>query len=371
MDRFTEMDSMMGKLNLCEKSAISLTPVEKEYILHLDIQRSSQSTGSDNPLLASSSSNYSIRLFSMSNMATLKQINAHDNVISGIKFSQTEKHLLFSSSWDKSIRCWDIRTDTKKPVQEFSGSDKNFLCLDINSSDSKLAAGTEASDFNEVDLFIWDRRKSSVLVKYTDSHQDDITQVSFNPEKENILASGSTDGLVCEFDLTQTTEDEALFLTLNSRSSVAYVGWCEPKYNHIYCTTHIDTFHVWEAEEGDAIFQVTDLKEKLNDKIEYIVNYIGSTDSDEWLILGGTHKGDLSILQLSSKDEVKTLSTLTGGHKATVRCLMWDAHSNSLVTGGEDSMMCLWSNKPGSAPNEPKIANKLKTKKGTRKVLPY
>ena len=36
-----------------------------------------------------------------------------------------------------------------------AGSDKNLLCLDINSSDLKLAAGTEASDTNEVDLFIW------------------------------------------------------------------------------------------------------------------------------------------------------------------------------------------------------------------------
>lgn len=375
MDTFTEMESLMKKLNLCEKSAVSLTPVEEEYILHLDIQQSSKSpsTGSDDLLLASSSSNYSIRLFSMPNMVTLNQINAHNSVISGIKFANTEKNLLFSSSWDKSIRCWDTRTKSHKPVQEFTGSSKNLLCLDINSSDSKLAAGTEAydSDSKEVDLIIWDRRKSSILTTYTESHEDDITQVSFHPQSEDVLASGSTDGLVCKFDLAQPTEDDALILTLNSLSSVAFVGWCDTSYKHIYCTTHIDTFHVWDAEEGDVVFQVTDLKEKLDDKIQYIVDYVGSTDSDHWIVLCGTHEGDLSILQLSNNYEEKLLSTLCKGHKATVRCVKWDDQNKTLLTGGEDSMICLWSSKPRSISQELKTSNKLKMKKTMKKFQPY
>ena len=44
--------------------------------------------------------------------------------------------------------------------------------------------------------------------------------MKFHPEKRDILASASTDGLVCLFDISKPSEDEALHGTLNSESSV-------------------------------------------------------------------------------------------------------------------------------------------------------
>ncbi|CAI9723557.1 WD repeat-containing protein 89-like isoform X1 [Octopus vulgaris] len=354
------MEDMMRKLNFCEKTAISLKPVEEEYILHMDIQQSADTPDSatDDRLLACSSSSYNIRLHARHNMATLQQIDAHKNVISGIKFAHNDTHLLFSSSWDGSIRCWDIRTDFKKPAQEFAGCDKCLLCLDINSSDSKIAAGTESVE-KEVELKIWDRRQNVLLTDFTDSHMDDITQVSFHPTNENLLASGSTDGLVCKFDLAEDTEENSLLLTMNSLSSVAFVGWCSPNYDQIYCTTHVDTFHVWDSTEGDLLYQMTNVKEKLKDKVEYIVDYIGSEKTDHWMVLAGQKNGNLSILEFSNDKDVEIISSLSGGHTGIIRCLHWDKMTSSLVTGGEDSMVCLWST---TTAEENKESNKLKIK---------
>ena len=47
-----------------------------------------------------------------------------------------------------------------------------------------------------------------------------LFQVKFHPQRRDILASGSTDGLVCLFDISKPSEDEALYGTLNSESSV-------------------------------------------------------------------------------------------------------------------------------------------------------
>ena len=47
-----------------------------------------------------------------------------------------------------------------------------------------------------------------------------LFQVKFHPKRRDILASASTDGLVCLFDISQPSEDEALHGTLNSESSV-------------------------------------------------------------------------------------------------------------------------------------------------------
>ena len=45
-------------------------------------------------------------------------------------------------------------------------------------------------------------------------------QVKFHPNKSDWLATGSTDGLVCVFDISQSSEEDALVTTLNSESSV-------------------------------------------------------------------------------------------------------------------------------------------------------
>ena len=47
-----------------------------------------------------------------------------------------------------------------------------------------------------------------------------LFQVKFHPKRRDILVSASSDGLVCLFDISQPSEDEALHGTLNSESSV-------------------------------------------------------------------------------------------------------------------------------------------------------
>ena len=45
-------------------------------------------------------------------------------------------------------------------------------------------------------------------------------QVRFHPSQPDTLATGSTDGLVCVFDISQTSEDDAISWTFNAESSV-------------------------------------------------------------------------------------------------------------------------------------------------------
>jgi len=42
---------------------------------------------------------------------------------------------------------------------------------------------------------------------------------------------------------------------------------------------------------------------------------------------------------------LRLLRSLEGGHSSTVRCFLWDAAGEALVTGGEDAQLLLW--KPG------------------------
>lgn len=362
---------ILKNLRLTETSAVQTEQGTEDYVLDLAVQ-----SGIGNPIVAATSSNYSIRLFTRQTFAQTGTIKGHEDVITSIRFGKTDPFLLMSSSLDKTIRCWDLRTDTSKAAQIFRGSSKTnnlFRGTDVNASDRVLCAGMESDAEDNAYLLFWDRRGGRLLGCYSESHEDDITQVCFHPENADKLATGSTDGLVCVFDISQTNEEDALSLVLNSCSTVAKVGWIGSDFSNIYCTTDIDTFHVWDTGEGDLVVEKTDLKEALNDSdsVDYIVDHLCS-NSDDTYLLGGQHNGNLKIIHIRGEDKPEVVSSLTQGHNSTVRCLHWDKKTNSLVTGGEDSLLCLWTTEDKQSSSPPSL--KLKTKTGksvSKRKAPY
>lgn len=363
-----EIDTMMNHLQLVEKSAVSVEKLEEDYVLDIALQSSKH--GEDR-LLAATSSSHSIRLYKHVNLANIGSIKGHDDKITGISFGNEETNLVFSSSTDKTIRCWDVRTDNKKPVQTFEGYDETnnlFTSFDVNSNDRVICAGTEA-DENEVHLLFWDRRQASLMGSYSESHCDDITQVKFHPSKFDLLLTGSTDGLVCKFDVSEPSEDDAIQLSLNPDSAVARIGWCGAESENIYCITHTDTFHLWEGEEGDLLKEICDIKDKLKDadSIDYLVDCVSS--QNKYHLLAGKHSGEVKLIDVSGED-CKVILSLTGGHSATVRCQLWDPQTSTLVTGGEDSFLCLWSASSKPVTDHKKVKLKMK-KTVTKKSKPY
>lgn len=365
----TDLASVLKGLQLSETAAIQIDKVTDDYVLDLTAQSNGESS-----MLAATSSNHSVRLFTRKNLVKTGTITGHEDVITSIRFAKTDPNILLSSSLDGTIRCWDLRTDNTKAAQIFKGSSKTnnqFTGIDINATDRVLCAGMERDKEHNVYLLFWDRRGGRLLGCYSESHEDDITQVCFHPENADRLASGSTDGLVCVYDVSQTNEDDALSLVLNSCSTVARVGWTGNNNTNIYCTTHIDTFHVWDTSQGDPVIEKTDLKETLNEtgSIDYLVDHF-CTDSDDTYLLGGKHNGDLNLIQLRGEEEPEVVGSLSKGHKSTVRCLHWDTRTSTLVTGGEDSLLCLWSTGERQTNSPSKL--KLKTDRTvSRRKAPY
>lgn len=352
---------LLEQLNLTEKTALSLDKTEDDYILDVSVQERSNT-------VAATSSKRFIRLFSFNNLATKGSISAHSDVITGVKFANTEDNVLFSSSVDHTIKCWDLRSDLKKPVAVLEGYDESkneFTSFDISCNDRVICAGCAQDKKTEgAHLMFWDRRCNELLGCYSDSHQDDITQVNFHPTESDTLSTGSTDGLVCLFDISQPTEDDAILLTLNSESSVSKIGW---HGDRLYCVTHVDTFHLWDTKTEEDVQTLTDIKEKLTgkDSIDYLVDSL--VVGDQLHLLAGTHGGTLRILNTSGESP-SVIQTLSGGHSGIVRCCHWS--NGMLLSGGEDSMLCLWSEQK---PNKPQLSkSKLKAKNTiSKKSNPY
>ncbi|KAK2192205.1 hypothetical protein NP493_37g11023 [Ridgeia piscesae] len=340
----------LNTLHLSEKSAISLEKPESEYILHIDSQLSSV-CGSDARVAATGSEN-TVRIYTRQTLGYLASISGHTKTITGVKFARVMPHLLYTSSLDGTVRCWDTRSNMKDAVQIFTGCEGDtdaFSSFDISCDDRLLCTGTDATDHDGVFILFWDTRKPQPLGCYSESHHDDITQVCFHPHDRDRLLTGSTDGLVCVFDVSQETEDDALQGTLNSESSVSHIGWCGERECNVYCTTHIETVHVWQADEFDAVTQIKDVRDAFQGekKLDYIVDCFQPMGDNRLHVLAGNHSGHLHLLRASSPDCLEYISSLDGGHSQDVRCLTWDAQAEVAVTGGEDSMLCLWHPRQG------------------------
>lgn len=115
--------------------------------------------------------------------------------------------------------------------------------FDISCDEKLIAGGTEHTSGDAFILF-WDIRfsnsninsKNNLLGGYWESHIDDVTCLSFHSNKRDILASGSTDGLINVFDLIQPSEDLALTHSLNTESSVVRTS------SYIYFFNIIESF---------------------------------------------------------------------------------------------------------------------------------
>ncbi|XP_013391356.1 WD repeat-containing protein 89-like isoform X1 [Lingula anatina] len=378
MAELENMSQKLSQLHLVEKSAIYMEVPQPDYVLLLDSQACSRCN--KDPVLAATSSNHTVRLFNRNTLASIGTVEGHQKAVTGVKFGKTNTDLLYTSSLDGTVRCWDIRSNLKQPVQSFTVPESlpkaKLCCLDISCDDGILCAGTEQfkakkkekkknkktcdeesdMDSDEEDatvyMLFWDCRKSKMLGCYKESHQDDITQVCFHPSHPDRLASGSTDGLVCTFHINETCEDDALQCIFNTESTVYKIGWGGKDNNAVYCLTHMETFHIWDTVESESMLELKNPRDLFKGKsqVDYLVDcFHGDQDRDKFHLLTGTHSGSLNIVELYNSQQT-VVATLEGGHNATVRCMNWDEETVTLVTGGEDSMTCLW--KPGQIKSE-------------------
>lgn len=168
--------------------------------------------------------------------------------------------------WVFQIIHFYLNPDNRDSVRK-----KPINCFDININDRIVCAGTEQVD-KESHLLFFDVRQRSLLGAYWDrsvyyafigncdslsieifSHEDDITDMKFHSKNPDLIVSGSTDGLICVFDISQTDEDDALLCTLNTESSVGSIDWHETALGKdlVSCITHTNDLQFYNMEDFD------------------------------------------------------------------------------------------------------------------------
>ncbi|XP_017538867.1 WD repeat-containing protein 89 isoform X2 [Pygocentrus nattereri] len=341
-----------------------LQPDDPSYILDLALpRRPGSSTSTPGPdLLAACCSTHNVRLHSRETLRMCGEYQGHTGAVFGVRFSSSSCDLIYTGSADGTLRCWDIRRPGSAAAQVFRSDPEHAYCsFDVSCNDRLLCAGTEQVGEDSF-LVFWDARmvgdggnktetkQDRLLGVFSESHSDDITTVCFHPSRADRLASGATDGLVNVFDLSLGEEDDALVTTCNCESSAGSLCWSGTDLDRLLCLSHDEGLHLWDLSRLDSDDPLT-LLGSLDARtlvslpegasLDYFVGGTWLEDEGHLILVGGSHEGELHLLECCGSG-LKLMTSLKGGHSATVRCFQWDPVSGALLTGAEDGELLQW-----------------------------
>ncbi|KAI9190298.1 hypothetical protein H9P43_001732 [Blastocladiella emersonii ATCC 22665] len=314
-----------------------LFTVEDEYIFDV---------ACSGPHVAVSASNHQIKLYDVQ-LNLQGSLTGHTGTISGLSFHPTDSNLLFSSSHDGSVLCWDLRAPVS-PAQAWKVPNRqSFFSHSVNAAGTMIAAGTELAG---CDAFVhfYDPRMPAIQHSFSESFADDVTLLAFHPTQANRLLSGSTDGVACVFDLATWDEDEDLVASMQSGSSVNKLGWFGPAGEFVWLTTHVETFSLWSAE-GDLLKDFGDIRQLSTEEvpINYAVQCQYDAAAQRLFLTTGSHEGALSVLHVTL-NELQLCFSAGHAHTDVVRSASLDFAKGCMISGGEDSKLSLWLPNPAA-----------------------
>ncbi|AMD20528.1 HDL216Wp [Eremothecium sinecaudum] len=250
---------------------------------------------------------------------------------------------LFAVSSGNNVKVYDVRlNDCVASIQ----NDQEAPFLSLDSRHGMLVCGTELQGV-DAKIHMYDIKKFGIPQRsFIDSHHDDVTDLKFHPTDSNILLSGSTDGYVNIYDLTQPEEEDALHQVINF-SSIHSCGWLAP--NRIWTLSHMETFSIHELNDKSDYprepnpVDFGDIRESWN------CNYV--IDIYPGFIATGKNQEDDSMLQLIpfSNEHVNVESSLVvpnaHGMEVVRDVLVPKLNTSVMYSGGEDGEVVMWKAK--------------------------
>ncbi|SCW01958.1 LAFE_0E11012g1_1 [Lachancea fermentati] len=297
--------------------------------------------------ILTSLSNGFVHLLDWQTAKSIMNISAHNKPIKDMKLINGDSNggSIFATASETCVKIFDIRSN--QCIASLH-NDKSAPFLSLDSHHDMLACGTELSGI-DAEIHIYDiKRWDTPLRSLVDSHHDDVTTIKFHPSDRNVLMSGSTDGYVNIYDLTQQEEDDALHQVINF-ASIHSCGWLAP--NRIFTLSHMETFGVHELndksdepkEPQPADFG--DVRQKWG--CDYVVDvYPG------FIATGRTEegKGELKLLPFSNEmvDKESLIIPRAHGDEVVRDVFIPYQQSNLLYSCGEDGCVRIWKSNCGA-----------------------
>lgn len=285
----------------------------------------------------------------------------HEDAILCMSFSPDGAKLA-TGSGDKTVRFWDLMTETPFRLKANNAHEGWVLCL-AWSPDGRILASGGMDGY----ICLWDGQSGSLLGRLT-GHRKWITQLAWEPLHLSVsgsrLASSSKDGTVKIWDTTR----RACTVTLSQHTdAVTSVKWAGD--GTIYTGSRDRTIKMWESD-GRLKGQLTghahwintlalstdhvlrtgafgyqhaegqDLREVARERFETTVK----TMNGERLVSGSD---DFTLSLWDPSKTNKPLARLTG-HQAAVNHVVFSPDGRWLASASFDKSIKLWNARTGA-----------------------
>lgn len=188
-----------------------------------------------------------------SSMEPLSKYEEHAGVVEDVAWHRFNSEIFGTVGDDKKLLLWDTRKESKKPTHSVEAHFNEIVSLDFNPFNEHLLATASV----DKTVAIWDLRNLHEKQCSLKQHTDEVSAVTWAPFNGSILASSSQDRRICVWDLSRLGKEiskeeakdgppELLFIHGGHTSKVSDLSW-NPNQDLVMASVSEDNIvQVWQ-----------------------------------------------------------------------------------------------------------------------------
>ncbi|WP_366513756.1 sugar-binding protein [Moorena sp. SIOASIH] len=326
-----QLDALLSSIKVGKKinHKIAKTDIEKETLynlwqtVHLTQERNrleghkgsvlSVSVSPDNQLIASASSDQTIKLWSRDGQF-IKDLeghdDGHDDIVWCVSFSP-DNQIIASASKDQTVKLWH----SDGTLNTLKGHEEGVKWVSFSPDGQTIASAS-----GDQTVKLWNR--DGTLIKTLRGHQDAVLSVSFSNDGE-LIASASKDKTVKLW-----SRDGRLIKTLRGHEQPVWSVIFSPNSQTIASASDDQTMKLWNRDGR---------LEKTLEGHDDAINSVSFSPDGEW-IASGSSDGKIK-LWTSNGTPISTLP----GHQNTINQVSFTPDGKMLASASVDFTVKLWS----------------------------
>jgi len=269
----------------------------------------------DGKMLASGSSDKTIKLWDVASGRELRTLSGHADSVWSITFSPDGKALA-SGGDDATIKLWDSASG--RVLRTLSGHTDRVQSIVFSPDGKVLASGGW-----DKTIKLWDTASGREL-RTLSGHTAWVDSVTFSPDGK-MLASGSSDKTIKLWDVASGRE----LRTLAGHTSDVWCIAFSPDGKVLASASLDKTIKLWDVASGREL-------RTLSGHTDWVDSVAFSPDGK--VLASGSDDTTIKLWDVASGRELRTLS----GHTDGVESIAFSPDGKGLASGSDDSTIKLW-----------------------------